>query len=103
MFALLDLFLLPYGVYQRTHSQYLTGGIAILSLFLFFIGVFNEDNAIGIPVALIYFPLWIAMGMWYLNSYLVLGLSQQAIFFLVFVTIIGRLLLFLWRSPFGQR
>lgn len=103
VFALLDLFLLPYAMYQRTHSQYLTGAIAILSLFLFFIGVFNEDNAIGIPVALLYFPLWIIIGMGYLNSNLSLGLSQQALFFLVFFLTFGRLLLFLWRSPFGQR
>lgn len=103
VFALLDLFLLPYATYQHTHSQYVTGGIIILSLFLFFVGVFNEDNAIGIPVALLYFPLWIVIGVWYLNSDLSLGMSQQASFFLVFFTTFGRLLLFLWRSPFGQR
>ena len=57
LFAILDLFLLPYTVYQRFHSQGLTGAIGVLSLLLFFIGVFNEDNAIGIPIALIYFPI----------------------------------------------
>jgi hypothetical protein len=103
VFALLDLFLLPYAIYQRTHSPYVTGAIAILSLLLFCIGVFNQDNAIGIPVALLYFPLWIVIGMGYLNSNPSLGLSQQGIFFLVLLTTFGRLFLFLWRSPFGQR
>ncbi len=103
LFALLDIFLLPYTVYQRSHSPKLTGAIGVLSLLLFSLGVFNEDNVIGVPVALIYFPIWLAMGIWYLNSYLGLGLSQLAIFLLIFITTIGRLLLFLWRSPFGSR
>ncbi len=103
LFALLDIFLLPYTVYQGSHSPKLTGAIGVLSLFLFSLGVFNEDNAIGVPVALIYFSIWIVMGIWYLNSYLGLGLSQLAIFLLIFFTTIGRLLLFLWRSPFGSR
>ena len=103
VFVLLDLFLLPYAIYQRTHSPYVTGAVVILSLLLFFIGVFNQDNAIGMPVALLYFPIWIVMGLWYLNTDLSLGLTQQGIFFLVLLTTFGRLFLFLWRSPFGQR
>ncbi len=103
IFALIDLFFLPYAVYQHSHSQYVTGAIAILSFSLFGVGVFNEDNAIGIPVALLYFPLWIIIGIGYLNSNLGLGLSQQGLFFLALLLTFGRLLLFLWRSPLGQR
>jgi len=102
-FALFDLFILPYAVYQQSHSSIITGVMGILSLFLFSMGVFNEDNAIGVTVALIYFPIWIVMGLWFLNSYLGLGLSQLSVFFLICITVIFRLLLFLWRSPFGQR
>jgi len=90
-------------VYQHSHSQYLTAAIAILSLLLFGTGVSNQDNAIGIPVALLYFILWIFIGIVYLNSNLGLGLSQQGLFFLILFLTFGRLLLFIWRSPFGQR
>lgn len=103
LFALLDLFLLPYTVYQRSQSPKLTGVISVLSLVLFSLGVFNENNAIGVPVALIYFPIWISMGMWYVNSYLGLGLSQLSVLVLILITTICHLLLFLWRLPFGQR
>ncbi len=103
VFALIDLFFLPYAVYQHSHSQYLTAAIAILSLLLFGTGVSNQDNAIGIPVALLYFILWIFIGIVYLNSNLGLGLSQQGLFFLILFLTFGRLLLFIWRSPFGQR
>jgi hypothetical protein len=101
--AILDLFLLPYAAYLHSHSPYITGAIVILSLLLFYIGVFNQDNAIGIPVALLYFPLWIIIGLGYLNSNLSLDLTQQGLFFLVLLLTFSRLLLFLWRSPFGQR
>lgn len=103
LFALIDLFLLPYAVYLRTHAQNVTGVIGGLTLLLFLIGVFNEENAIGLPTALIYFPVWIAMVEWYFNSYLGFGLSQLFLLILIFIMTIGRLLLFLWRSPFGQR
>jgi TIR domain len=103
VFALLDLFYLPYAVYQHSHSQYVTVAIALLSLLLFCIGVFNQDNAIGISVALFYFPFLIIIGMGYLNGNLGLGLSQQSLFFLILFLTFGRLFLFLWRSPFGQR
>ncbi len=103
LFALIDLFLLPYAVYLRTHAQNITGVIGGLSLLLFLVGVFNEENAIGLPTALIYFPIWIAMIEWYFNSYLGFGLSQLFLLILIFIMTIGRLLLFLWRSPFGQR
>jgi hypothetical protein len=103
LFALIDLFLLPYVVYLRTHAQNITGVIGGLSLLLFLIGVFNEENAIGLPTALIYFPVWIAMVEWYFNSHLGFGLSQLFLLILIVIMTIGRLLLFLWRSPFGQR
>jgi hypothetical protein len=102
-FALIDLFLLPYIVYLRSHAQNVTGAIGLLSLLLFLIGVFNEENAIGLPIALIYFPIWIAMGEWYLNGYMGVGLSQLFLLILILLMTLGRLLLFLWRSPFEKR
>ena len=105
VFVLLDIFVLPYTVYLRSHAQNLAVAIGVISLFLFGIGVFNEDNAIGVPFALIYFVIWIDMGLWYLNSYPGTGSSQLSILILtlIFITTMCRLLLFLWRSPFGQR
>lgn len=104
-FALLDIFGLPYTVYLRSHAQILTVAIGVISLFLFGLGVCNKDNAIGVSIALVYFLIWIGMVLWYFNSYLGSGSSQLSIFILilVFITTIGRLFLFLWRSPFGQR
>lgn len=103
IFALLDLFLLPYAVFLRTHAQNITGVIGGLSLLLFLIGVFNEDNTIGLPTAFIYFPVWFVMIEWYFNSYLGFGFSQLFLLILIIAMTMGRLLLFLWRSPFGQR
>ncbi len=105
VFALLDIFLLPYTIYLRSHAQNLTAAIVILSLLLFGIGVCNKDNAIGVPIALVYFLIWIVMDLWYLNNYLGSGSSQLSILILtlIFITTMCRLLLFLWRSPFGQR
>jgi hypothetical protein len=102
LFAIIDLFLLPCTVYLRTHAQSVTGAIGGLSLVLFLIGVCNKENTIGLPIALIfYLPIWIVMGVWYLTSYLGFGLSQLSLLILIFIMTIGRLLLFLWRSPFG--
>lgn len=103
VFVLLDLGLLPYTVYLRSHSAIITGAVSALSLFFFVSGVSNEENAIGVPFALFYFPLWLIMGFWYLNTYLSLGLSQLSVSLLILLATVCRLFLFLWRTPFGQR
>jgi hypothetical protein len=102
-FAIIDIFLLPYIVFLRWHAQNIAVALGILSLLLFFLGVFSEENAIGVPIAVIYFPMWMAVSEWYLNSYLRYGLSQLTVLILIFIITICRLLLFLWRSPFGYR
>jgi hypothetical protein len=103
LFALLDLYLLPNAVYQRSHSFIITGATGFLSLFLFASGVSNNENAIGVSLALLYCLIWIGMAPWYLNSYLTLGLSLPFLFLLILSVTLFRLLIFLWHTPFGQR
>jgi hypothetical protein len=100
MFFLLDLCLLPYVVYQLSHSLTIMGAAEVFSLFLFSIGVSNHENAIGVLMALPYILLWIGMGLWYSNSY---RGPSSLVFLLILAVTILRLFLFLWRTPFGQR
>lgn len=102
-YVLLDLGLLPYLMYQRTLSLQITTVVFGLSAALFFVGVFNKENAVGLSVAVPYFPVWLAMGIWYVNTYLHFSWSQLSILILILIITIGRLFLFQWRSPFGQR
>lgn len=103
LFALLDLYLLPNAVYLRSHSFITAVAIGFLSLFLFASGVSNDKNAIGVSLTLLYDLVWIGMAPWYLNSYLTLGLSPPFLFLLISLATLLRLLIFLWRTPFGQR
>src|SRR5213075_2825592 len=103
LFVLLDLGLLPFAVYQQSHSLILTGAIEIFSLFLFSLGVSNEENAVGVVMALAYIVLWVAIDLWYLSNHPSLSSSQLSILSVILAATIFRLLLFLWRTPFGQR
>lgn len=103
LFVLLDLCLLPYAVYQQSHSLILPGVLEVFSLFLFSIGVSNEENAIGVLMALPYILIWIGIDLWYLNYHPSFGSSQLYILLLILFATLCRLFLFLWQTPFGQR
>jgi TIR domain-containing protein len=103
IFAFLDLLLLPYAVFLRSHSSVLLVATGLLSLIFFLLAVFNEENAIGLFLAIPYGFIWFVMAPWYLNSNLNLGLSPVPLFLFIVFAALVRLLLFLWRTPFGQR
>ena len=103
VFVLLDLGLLPFAVYQQSHSAILTVVLGAFSLFLFSLGVSNEENAVGVIMALAYIVIWVGIDLWYLSNHPSLSSSQLSIFSVILAVTIFRLLLFLWRTPFGQR
>lgn len=102
-FFLLDLCLLPYVIYQLTHSSIIAGAAEIFSLLLFSLGVSNDENAIGVLIALPYILLWLGVGLWYLNNHPSSSSLYLFVFLLILAVIILRLFLFLWNTPFGQR
>ena len=103
VFVLLDLGLLPFVVYQQSHSLILTGAIEIFSLFLFSLGIANEENAIGVVLALAYILIWGSIDLWYLSNHPGFTLLQLYILAVILCAALFRLFLFLWRTPFGQR
>ncbi|MFL5654986.1 MAG: toll/interleukin-1 receptor domain-containing protein [Ktedonobacteraceae bacterium] len=103
VFVLLDLGLLPFAVYQQSHSVILTVALEAFSLFLFSLGVSNEENAVGVIMALAYIVIWVGIDLWYLSNHPSLSSSQLSILSVILAATIFRLLLFLWRTPFGQR
>ncbi len=98
LFAILDVALLPYAVYLWIHSLILLGAFFCVSLALFIMGVYNTDNAIGVPIAFIYFLLWVVVDIEFLLSYFKWRWSLLTI--VMFIAIIPslRLILFLKRK-----
>ena len=98
LFAILDVALLPFAVYLWMHSLILLGAIFCFSLALFIMGVSNTDNAIGVPIAFIYFLSWMVVNIEFVMGYF--NLRWSLLTFVVFIAIIPslRLVLFLKRK-----
>lgn len=96
-FAVLDVLLLPGALYLWAHSWILFGAIVFISFLLFSMGVSNRDNAIGVPLAVIYFSVWGIIDIAFLAGYF--NLRWSLLTFCVFLALIPflRLMLFFKR------